>query len=354
MNRFVASCFVCAIALIAFQSASAITIDTVPIGNPGNPADTAVMTTDGSTGYGSVDHAFRLGKYDVTVGQYTAFLNAVAATDPFGLYIPFGRDDLLPGWPALIGISRSGVSGSYSYSVIGSANNPIHTVTWGDAARFSNWLHNGQPNGAEGAATTETGAYTLNGAITNAALSLVTRNAGAKWFIPSENEWYKAAYYDPVAGHYWRYATGTNTAPASAPPGDTPNTANFATDTDVALSGCDVDSRQGCLTDVGAYTASASPYGTFDQTGDVIQWNETSPNGAYRGLRGGAWDSDASSSSATYRSYWIPQVYLDDIGFRVATVPEPSTAALAIVAGGLTWALRKRFKKSGAEGVRRF
>ena len=53
----------------------------------------------------------------------------------------------------------------------------------------------------------------------------------AKWFIPTESEWYKAAYYDPVAGHYWNFATGTNTMPTSAPPGGTPNTANFRDNT---------------------------------------------------------------------------------------------------------------------------
>jgi sulfatase modifying factor 1 len=82
---------------LAAPAAQAITIDTVPIGNPGNPADTAVMTTDGTTGYGSVDHAFRIGKYDVTVGQYTAFLNAVAATDPYGLYCDRHSKNVAPG-----------------------------------------------------------------------------------------------------------------------------------------------------------------------------------------------------------------------------------------------------------------
>ena len=69
-----------------------------------------------------------------------------------------------------IGITQSGSSGSYSYSVTGSdsqaANCPIFDVSWGDAARFCNWLQNGQPTGAEGTGTTETGAYTLNGATT--------------------------------------------------------------------------------------------------------------------------------------------------------------------------------------------
>ena len=81
--------------------------------------------------------------------------------------------------------------------VAGSGNKPITFVSWFDAARFCNWLHNGQPSGAQNAATTEDGAYTLNGATSGVAIS---KNATAKVWIPSENEWYKAAYYDPTKG----------------------------------------------------------------------------------------------------------------------------------------------------------
>ena len=111
----------------------AITIDTVPVGNEGN-------SNDGSTGYGGVAYKYDIGKYEVTVGQYTAFLNAVAKTDTYSLYNLSMATNL-----NIAGIARSGASGSYSYSVIGSANKPITYVSWGDAARFANWLHNGQP-----------------------------------------------------------------------------------------------------------------------------------------------------------------------------------------------------------------
>ncbi len=87
------------------------------------------------------------------------------------------------------GIQQNGPSGGYIYSVIGSANHPITYVNWYDAARFTNWLYNGQPTtGGEGNGTTETGSYTLNGSNPNN----VTRNANATWVIPTENEWYKA------------------------------------------------------------------------------------------------------------------------------------------------------------------
>jgi formylglycine-generating enzyme required for sulfatase activity len=290
-----------------------------------------------------VAYRFNIGKYDVTVGQYAGFLNAVAATDNYGLYNPSMATDL-----NIAGIARNGQSGSYNYSVIGSPDHPITYVSWGDAARFANWLNNGQPVGVEGPGTTETGAYTLNGAVSDAALNAVTRSASAKWFIPSESEWYKAAYYDPAAGHYWTYATGTNTTPTSAPPGSDPNTANFYSFSTgfvvTSTSYSDFSNRQDYLTDVGAYTASASPYGTFDQTGNVFQWNEALIDGVGRGVRGGAWYYDASylPSSGRY-NYYPSGKNFSYFGFRVATIPEPSTGMLAIVAGCAVWWRRKRF-----------
>ncbi len=95
----------------------------VTVGNPGNVADPL-------TGYGSVGYAYQMGKYDVTVGQYCQFLNAVAATDTYGLFDP----GMAANYPT-IKITQSGSSGSYSYAVTGSdsqgVNCPIFDVSWG-------------------------------------------------------------------------------------------------------------------------------------------------------------------------------------------------------------------------------
>ncbi len=175
----------------------------VTVGNPGNGNDPA---TGGH--YGEVDYTYDIGQFDVTLTQYTAFLNSVANTDPYGLYYGSMSSNL-----NIAGISRSGSSGSYSYSVIGDGQLPVAYVTWFDAARFANWMQNGQPTGlGEAAGSTEQGAYTLNGDTTS---GLETKNANALYWIPTENEWYKAAYYDPTlnggAGGYWTYATRSNT-----------------------------------------------------------------------------------------------------------------------------------------------
>jgi formylglycine-generating enzyme required for sulfatase activity len=110
-----------------------------------------------------VAYEYQIGKYHVTIGQYTAFLNAVAVTDTYSLYNANMATNL-----NVAGIAQAGVSGSFTYSVITnggiSVNRPITYVSWWDAARFSNWMANGQPTGAQSSTTTENGAYNVNGA----------------------------------------------------------------------------------------------------------------------------------------------------------------------------------------------
>jgi formylglycine-generating enzyme required for sulfatase activity len=300
----------------------------VTVGNPGNAADTTVMN-DGTTGYGSVPYTYKMGTYDVTLGQYTAFLNAVAQTDTYGLYNSgMGHD-----FPTL-GIQQSGTSGHYSYSVTGSysqgVNCPIFYVTWGDAARFCNWLQNGQPTGAEGPGTTETGAYTLSGATSNAGLTAITRNANATYFIPLENEWYKAAYFDPTlnggAGGYWSYPTKSNTAPSNILSTTGTNNANY-------YNGGPYTDPTNSLTPVGYFAGSPGPYGTYDMGGDVFQWNEADLGDLTRELRGGSFYSFPNNLVSSFRGYaYYPSSVVEDDGFRVASTPEPGSITLLLAA----------------------
>jgi formylglycine-generating enzyme required for sulfatase activity len=83
---------------------------------------------------------------------------------------------------------------------------------------------------------------------------------------------------------------------------------------------------------VGAYTGSESPYGTFDQGGNMIEWNEQIVFGSDRGLRGGDWFFDASSLAASNPYYDGPTHENDLIGFRVASlVPEPGPGLLGTI-----------------------
>ena len=123
----------------------------VTVGNPGNGNDPATGSL-----YGGVSYTYDIGTYDVTLNQYSTFLNAVAQSDPYGLYATNLGTNL-----NVAGISRTGSSGSYVYSVIGSSGqNPVTYVSWFDAARMANWMQNGQPTGlGEVAGSTEQGAY---------------------------------------------------------------------------------------------------------------------------------------------------------------------------------------------------
>ena len=318
--------------------AAPITYQLVPVGNAGNAHDT--------TGYGGVAYGYQIGRYDVTIGQYTAFLNAVAKTDTYALYSTSMATDR-----AVAGISRAGSSGSYTYSVINnggdSANRPITYVTWWHSARFANWMANGQPTGAQTNATTENGAYALvgvdNGGVAPAKnITNPNTSAAPTFFIPTENEWYKAAYYSPVlnsgSGGYSKYATQSNADPGNIV-GSGSNQANYKAGGiySVTQVGGSIDPNQNYLTDVGAFTNSASFYGTFDQSGNVFQWNDLDGlPGSSRGLRGGDWTVQASALSSSFRVEFDPS-YEDAItGFRLASpvaVPEPSTWAMG--AGGL-------------------
>ena len=184
---------VAAMVLLAAGATQAVVIDTVPVGNPGNAAD--------STGYGSVAYLYNIGKYEVTAGQYTAFLNAVAATDTYALY----NTEHVESACLRLRHSANGSSGSYTYSVAPTyANRPVNYVSFWDACRFANWLNNGQG----GPGTTEYGTYTLT--TSGMANNTITRNTGATWAVTSEDEWYKAAYYNGTTSGYWLYPTGSN------------------------------------------------------------------------------------------------------------------------------------------------
>ncbi len=337
------------------QANGGVTYDLVPVGNPGNANDPA---TGGI--YGGVNYEYQIGKYDVTIGQYTDFLNAVAKTDTYSLYNASMATNL-----NVAGILQTGSSGAYVYGVIAAAGaapyggvsaggRPITYVSWFDAARFANWMANGQGSGS-----TENGAYDLATAPagTAPAKNLINPNTGAAptFYIPNENEFYKAAYYSPNYGGvgvpgYYAYATQSDDEPANRI-GSAENQANWlnvGSTFSVTQSG-DYVSNQNYLTNVGAYSGSESFYGTFDQSGNVFQWNDLDGTaGSSRGLRGGNWSFLGSGFilSSAFTSSDGPSSESDIIGFRLASpvaVPEPSTWVMGlagIACGG--WQMYRR------------
>jgi formylglycine-generating enzyme required for sulfatase activity len=287
-----------------------VTMPTVAVGDPGNVADT--------NGFGRVNYAYDLGKFEVTLGQYTTFLNAVASNNspPWlaTLWSPAMASD-----DNSAGILRNG-SGSggdpFRYTVKGDGNRPVAYVSWLDAARFANWLHNGATNGA----STETGAYPLNGA-TNA--GTFSRSTAATWWVPTEDEWYKAAYYKggTTSSGYWAYPTGSDTAPGNLI-GPLANQANYYAGTYSTTQAPDYLATENYLTPVGAFSGSPSPYGTLDQGGNLLEWTDS---GGYptRGLRGGYWTSLASALSSSKRFSDYMDLEWSVAGFRVASAVGP-------------------------------
>ncbi len=280
----------CALAALACFGAPAlaqITIPTVTIGSPGNPPDA-------TTGFGSVAYVYNIGTTEVTNAQYAAFLNAKAKSDPFGLYN-------LNMAEVSGAITRSGSSGSYTYTTItGSENHPVNFVSFWDATRFANWLHNGQGSG-----DTETGAYTLNG-VTNPFNPSVTRNADWLWAVTTRDEWYKAAFYQPfTAGgdsdNYWLYPTSSNSINTSQA-----NYGNVISHT----------------TPVGSYAANFN--GTFDMAGNLREWTEAISDGVddYRKVWGGFFLSPSDSQLQSGSNVDVEPTYEDlSIGFRLAQNP---------------------------------
>ena len=304
----VAVLFVAFTLISNLQAQPLVTIETVTVGDAGNAADT--------TGYGAVAYEFNIGKYEVTIGQYTSFLNAVAATDTYSLYNPFMATDL-----NVAGISRSGALGSYTYAVVNnggdSSNRPITYVSWFDAARFCNWLHNGATNGA----STETGAYTLNGASSG----IIAKNPGATWWIPSEDEWFKAAYYKGGGTNagYWLYPTESDSAPGNTI-GGAANQANYYAGDMAVTQSANYSATLNYLTDTGVFSNSTSAYDTYDQGGNVFEWNDAVVRSS-RGVRGGNWGSGVETLQSSYRAHdGVPSSEFA-VGFRAASgAPTPS------------------------------
>lgn len=341
--------FVAALGTVLFmgQSVAAVQIEMVTVDNPGNAPDTRYS----STGYGSVNYVFQIGKYEVTAREYTEFLNSVAKADPNGLYniamgMP-GEDD------RGANIQRAGVSPNYSYSVAEEwADRPVNYVSFWDAARFANWLHNGQPAGEQGPATTESGAYHDIG--DNVQFG---RNDGAKFFIPSEDEWYKSAYHDRNAGltaTYFDYPTRSYVRPGT----DVTEITNPGNNSNQFTNSYVIGSPY-YRTIAGEFQLSSSPYGTFDQAGNLYEMNE-SGDGMLRCIRGGGFDDGTfpfnAGPHASERYFPSSTFESRSKGFRVAgliAVPESST--LFLVALGVVPLVVCRCRKTSivSSGARR-
>ena len=342
MKRFLSILFVVPVLFVLSVASSAdvfnlgpglTNLETVAVGDLGNAGE---LSGAGAGGYGpdricgAVSYAYSIGKYEITAAQYTDFLNAVAKADTYWLY----NTDM---WNSSEGckIQRIGSFGSYTYSVAADyANRPVNYVSYWDSVRFANWLHNGQPTGPQNASTTEDGAYYING-YNGYDGRTIQRKAGWQWAVTSEDEWYKAAYYKGgTSNAYWDYPMQSDVPTVPGNDLVTPdpgNNANFYQDYGYTLG------SPYYRTEVGKFENSASHYGTFDQGGNVWEWNEAivyqSGTSGSRGMRGGSLYNGDYYLLASSRNDNYPHGEYLSWGFRVSAVPEPSS--LMILAGGI-------------------
>ena len=330
-KSFISVAAFAAVTGLAVSTASAnFTMSWSTVWNPGNAPDP--FTGDA---YGAVGYVYRIGTYNVTNSQYAAFLNAVAASDPNGLYNP------LMGSNARGGIERSGSDGSYTYSVKANmGDKPVNYVSWYDAARMSNWMTNGQGSGS-----TESGVYTFSGPTSISAITRDLLNPD-QVFIPTEDEWYKAAYHHPEsqggpAINYWLYATQGSSVPTVATATSTGDVANPGTNVVNYNNGVFWNGQNGNVTTVGS-AGSTSFYGAFDMNGNVVEWNETLI-GSSRGLRGGSFLSDEFFMRSSNRTSSIPTGESSGTGFRLASpIPGPGSAVLLAFGAPLLARRRRR------------
>jgi len=327
------------------SAAHAVTIDMVTVGNPGNANDT--------TGFGAVATSFQIMKYEFTNQLYTEFLNSVdtSGTNPNSVYNTNMGSNARGG----ISFTSGNASGSKYATKSNMGDKPVNYVSWFDAARVSNWYQ----NGATGTSSMETGAYTLNNATSGNAPAV---NSGATFYAPTEDQWYKAAYYKGggTSAGYWNYATQSDSAPTTVTAGLTGigsagSTGNFANYNNSAIW----NSQTGNVTTVGT-NGGLSAYGAFDMSGNVSEWNDlTGASGSSRGVRGGGWSGIASGVSSSFSLSLDPFFESPNVGFRLASpvsgpsgVPEidPNSlgSVLALVLGSLGLLERRRLKAAPA------
>lgn len=271
------------------SGANSFEIEFVTIGNPNNPADGSGQPSLA----GTVPYAYRIGRYEISE-QMIEKANALGA----------------------LGITKDARG----------PDKPATSVTWFEAARLVNWLN--ESTGTSPAYKFDAGGNFQLWAPGDAGYNAANlyRNSLAKYFLPSANEWYKAAYYDAAVGVYWDYATGSNSPPVAVGSGAAAGTAVYSQ----LLQTGPADIFQ---------AGGLSPYGTVSQGGNVEEWEETaldllnSDGSEMRGGRGGAWASLSFSLSSSLRTGGLPSMQGSGVGFRVASViPEPSTACLLALA----------------------
>lgn len=278
-------------------------IDFVTINNTHSAAD----TTGAPNPVGGVNYAYRIAKYEISRGM----VNKVNSNN------------------STLGITMTDMS---PYHNGNGANRPANGISWFEAAKFVNWL-----NTSTGAAAAykfdQDGAFQLwTSEESGYDASNLYRNRNANYWLPSIDEWYKAAYGSP-SGTWYDYPNGSDTVPEVTPGGTSGAVYNQIFAGPIPETGpADIDQA-----------GSLSAWGTMGQGGNVNEWTETAGDGTNddpsenRKVRGGHWAAfpfymasyyDMDAEADRENLFTSGDAY---VGFRVASavgIPEPSGISL--------------------------
>jgi len=218
---------------------------------------------------------------------------------------------------------------------------PAADISWYEAAAFVNWLNTSTGKTAAYALTFSNSQWSMalqssSNAWTAGGTNLY-RNKDAYYFLPSENEWYKAAYYNRTGTNYFLYPTASSSVPTAVASGTNTGTAVF--------TGNGVTPTQPAVVTA---AGGLSPYGTMGQGGNVWEWMETAADGTNttstenRNVRGSRFGAGPNDMQSTAQLALNPANGDINVGFRVASVPEPSTYALLLLGAGAMYLWKRR------------
>ncbi|PHQ78102.1 MAG: hypothetical protein COB69_10710 [Phycisphaera sp.] len=343
MKRWTASVVACLALPVVAQVPPDYGFNFITIGDVGNAAFVGDINDEHQfRGHGSVNYEYRIAKTEIRTSDWVEFANMARR-----FQIPLDTALGAVHWGAGLAIDPKTGDEVWVQFSKASGDWPVAGTSWWAAATYANWLHNDK---AETAEAFLTGAYDISTFERDPTTGLFsdqpTRSPGAKYWIPSVDEWMKAAHYDPTKdgpsqGGWWQYPNGSDTKPVTGIPGVGETNADLF----------DIIGPDAWHTPVGSYPESQSPWGLLDVSGGASEWTEDwlFPSTPSDRVTDGT--SIATGLSPMFDPDLIGQGYIADrpdfrsfkTGLRLASaIPSPAGSICFVVASAAGCIQRKR------------